>query len=44
MWVDPWGQVVACHPQQAACVVTELTMQVLQDRRAQMPALNAASV
>ena len=44
IWVDPWGQVVACQPEHAACVVTELNMQVLQDRRAQMPALNTASV
>jgi nitrilase len=44
MWVDPWGQVVACQAQQAACVVAELNMQGLRERRAQIPALNSASV
>lgn len=39
MWVDPWGQVVACEPQSAACVVAELAMTTLLSRRAQMPAL-----
>jgi predicted amidohydrolase len=40
MWVDPWGQVVACQPQEAACVVAELDMQVLRERRKQLPAVN----
>jgi predicted amidohydrolase len=44
MWVDPWGQMVACQPQHAACVVAELNWQVLRERRAQIPALNNASV
>lgn len=44
IWVDPWGQVVACQPQQAACVVADLSMQTLRERRMQMPALNTASV
>jgi hypothetical protein len=35
---------VACAPQQAACVVADLSMQTLRDRRMQMPALNAVSV
>ena len=42
MWVDPWGQVVACQPQQAACVCAELDMQVLLQRRRQLPALSPA--
>jgi nitrilase len=44
IWVDPWGQVVACQPQQAACVVADLSMLTLRERRMQMPALNTASV
>ncbi|MFM7698235.1 MAG: carbon-nitrogen hydrolase family protein [Limnohabitans sp.] len=44
MWVDPWGQVLACQPQNAACLVADLSMQTLRERRAQMPALNAASM
>ena len=39
MWVDPWGQVLACQPQQAGCVMADLDMQVLLERRAQLPAL-----
>jgi len=44
IWVDPWGQVVACQPQQAACVVADLRKLTLRERRMQMPALNTASV
>ena len=43
MWVDPWGQVVACQPQGAACVVAELDMQTLLDRRQQLPAVLPAA-
>ena len=39
MWVDPWGQVVACQPQAAGCVVAELDMAELVERRRQLPAL-----
>jgi predicted amidohydrolase len=40
MWVDPWGQIQACEPQQAACVLADLDMNVLQQRRQQLPALH----
>ncbi|MSQ66250.1 MAG: carbon-nitrogen hydrolase family protein [Limnohabitans sp.] len=43
MWVDPWGQVVACQPQLPGCVVADLHMQVLHERRAQLPALSSAA-
>lgn len=43
MWVDPWGQVLACQAQQAACVMAELDMQLLHERRRQLPGLNPLS-
>ena len=43
MWVDPWGQVLACQAQQAACVMADLDMQVLIERRRQLPGLNPLS-
>ena len=39
MWVDPWGQVVAVQNQGAACVIAELDMGQLQQRRSQLPAI-----
>jgi predicted amidohydrolase len=44
MWVDPWGQVVACQSEQAGCVIAELDMDVLLQRRLQLPALNPGAV
>jgi nitrilase len=43
MWVDPWGQVLAYQAQQAACVMADLDMQVLVERRRQLPGLNPLS-
>jgi nitrilase len=43
MWVDPWGQVVACQPQGAACVVADLDMPTLIERRQQLPAVLPAA-
>jgi len=43
MWVDPWGQVLACQPQGEGCVIAELDMQVLRDRRSQLPALSSGA-
>ena len=39
MWVDPWGQVVAVREQGAACVIAELDIHQLRQRRSQLPAL-----
>ena len=39
MWVDPWGQVVASRPTGPGCVWVDLDMQVLRERRAQLPAV-----
>lgn len=39
MWVDPWGQVVAVQNQGAACVIAELDMGLLRQRRSQLPAI-----
>ena len=39
MWVDPWGQVVTCLPSGPGCVQVDLDMQVLRERRAQLPAV-----
>jgi len=37
MWVDPWGQVQALHPEGEACVVADLSIQQLRERRQQLP-------
>ncbi|MEY4675574.1 MAG: hypothetical protein RLZZ470_81 [Pseudomonadota bacterium] len=39
MWVDPWGQVVISHAHGAACVVADLDIGQLRQRRQQLPAL-----
>ena len=39
MWVDPWGQVVAVQPQGAACVLVDLDIGQLRQRRSQLPAV-----
>jgi len=44
MWVDPWGQVLARQPQGEACIMAELDIQVLRDRRSQLPALGPGGV
>jgi nitrilase len=43
MWVDPWGQVVASHDQGTACVLAELDIAQLRERRLQLPAVNPAT-
>jgi len=37
MWVDPWGQVQAVHEEGEACVLTELSIDQLRERRQQLP-------
>jgi nitrilase len=39
MWVDPWGQVQAVQPRGPACVLAELDIGTLRQRRAQLPAV-----
>jgi len=39
MWVDPWGQVQAVQPHGAACVLAELDIAALHQRRRQLPAV-----
>lgn len=39
MWVDPWGQVLAQRATGAGCVVADLDIAQLRQRRAQLPAL-----
>lgn len=39
MWVDPWGQVQALQPAGEACVMAELAIATLHQRRLQLPAL-----
>ncbi|NBX56189.1 MAG: carbon-nitrogen hydrolase family protein [Betaproteobacteria bacterium] len=40
MWVDPWGAVVASMGLGSGCVLAELDIAQLRDRRAQLPALS----
>jgi predicted amidohydrolase len=37
MWVDPWGQVQAVKDEGEACVLTELSIAQLRERRQQLP-------
>jgi nitrilase len=37
MWVDPWGQVQAVQDEGEACVLTELSIAQLRERRQQLP-------
>jgi nitrilase len=37
MWVDPWGQVQAVKDEGEACVLTELSITQLRERRQQLP-------
>jgi len=39
MWVDPWGQVQAVQPTGEACVMAELDIAALHQRRLQLPAV-----
>jgi nitrilase len=39
MWVDPWGQVQAVQPTGEGCVITELDIAALHQRRLQLPAV-----
>lgn len=39
MWVDPWGQVVAVQDTGAACVMADVDIATLRQRRSQLPAL-----
>lgn len=39
MWVDPWGRVVAMQESGAACVLADLDIGQLRQRRSQLPAL-----
>jgi nitrilase len=39
MWVDPWGQVQAVQPSGEACVMAELDIAALHQRRLQLPAV-----
>jgi nitrilase len=39
MWVDPWGQVVAVQDTGAACVMADVDITTLRQRRSQLPAL-----
>ena len=41
MWVDPWGQLVAEQASGAACVMADLSIDVLRQRRSQLPSLRA---
>ena len=37
MWVDPWGQVQAVQAEGEGCVLTELSIDQLRERRQQLP-------
>lgn len=37
MWVDPWGQVQAVQEEGEACVIAELSIEQLRERRQQLP-------
>ena len=39
MWVDPWGRVQAVQPTGEACVMAELDIAALHQRRLQLPAV-----
>jgi len=39
MWVDPWGQVQAVQPTGEGCVIAELNIAALHQRRLQLPAV-----
>jgi nitrilase len=39
MWVDPWGQVQAVQPSGEGCVIAELDIAALHQRRLQLPAV-----
>jgi len=39
MWIDPWGQVQAVQPTGEGCVITELDIAALHQRRLQLPAV-----
>ena len=39
MWVDPWGQVQALQPTGEGCVIAELDIAALHQRRLQLPAV-----
>ena len=39
MWVDPWGQVQVVQPTGEACVMAELDIAALHQRRLQLPAV-----
>ena len=39
MWVDPWGQVQAVQPTGEGCVIAELDIAALHQRRLQLPAV-----
>ncbi len=39
MWADPWGQVQAVQPTGEACVMAELDIAALHQRRLQLPAV-----
>ena len=39
MWVDPWGQVVAVQDSGPACVMADLSINLLHQRRQQLPAI-----
>ncbi len=37
MWVDPWGQVQAVQEEGEACVLADLSIDQLRERRQQLP-------
>ena len=37
MWVDPWGQVQAVQDEGEACVLADLSIDQLRERRQQLP-------
>jgi nitrilase len=39
MWIDPWGQVQAVQPTGEGCVIAELDIAALHQRRLQLPAV-----
>jgi nitrilase len=39
MVIDPWGEVLAVHPEGEAVVIAELDLQRLASVRSQLPAL-----